>query len=276
MAGAAAPPPAGGSAAPPANPGDCFDAELLWSDDFESGDYRNWGSQTYGASWGDGCQNNAITTETAVSGTRAQRSEITCAYTADTVHRGYGGVQFSGDQPVPAFTNQGAGVDAPNGLVNTFWIRLDTDTVFESGKWVSFFTVNGDCTWTDGNDRVLGFGIEDASGRLAAAHYQAGSGSRTFEPNAPALPRREWVRVTVYVNYHSGVMHIWQNGQSHQHVTFTRPYRTICHWHWGLYASADNDDVVLFEDDNSIWKLGEPWTDFGVEPYFGEDVTVCN
>ena len=71
-------------------------------------------------------------------------------------------------------------------------------------------------------------------------------------------------------------MHVWQNGQSQQHVTFSRPIRTICHWHWGLYASGDNDDVVLFEDDKSIWKLNEPWTDWNREPYFGQDVAVCD
>jgi len=32
---------------------------------------------------------------------------------------------------------------------------------------------------------------------------------------------------------------------------------------------------VLFEDDNSIWKLDEPWTDFDTEPYFGNTVAVC-
>jgi len=69
--------------------------------------------------------------------------------------------------------------------------------------------------------------------------------------------------------------HVWQDGVEQSHVTFDRPASTICQWHWGSYASGDNDDITLYEDDNSIWKLQEAWTDFNVEPYFGESITVC-
>jgi hypothetical protein len=58
-------------------------------------------------------------------------------------------------------------------------------------------------------------------------------------------------------------------------VTFVHPKQTICQWHWGAYASGDNDNLVLFEDDNSIWKLGEEWQDMSVEPYFGGLVRAC-
>jgi hypothetical protein len=257
------------------DPGDCVDATRLWFEDFESGNYQRWTSNTYGGDWGDGCQSTALSAETAVSPGNSERSEVTCAYAADTVHRGYGGLQFAGDQRAPAYTNQGVGIDAPDGVVNTMWVRLDSPTVFEGGKWLSLWTVNGSCDW-EAPDDVLTLGLEDASGRLAAAHYQSGGGARTFEPGAPGMPRGEWVRITVYVNFHSGEMHVWQNGQSIEHVTFTRPVQTICHWHWGLYASSNNDDIVLFEDDNSIWKLHEPWDDFSVEPYFDGSVTTCD
>jgi hypothetical protein len=268
--------PAGGATQPGADTS-CFEATLLWSDGFESGDYRNWSSQTYGADWGDDCQDNAISSDTASSGTRSQRSEITCAYAADTTHRGYGALQFDGDELAPALTNDGVGTDAPDGLVNTTWIRLDSDTVFADGKWISLLTVRADCSFTDTSDQLLGIGIEDTSGRLAAAHYQFGEGgTRTYTANAPALPRHQWVRMTTYLNYHTGEMHVWQDGQSVQHVTFSRPLQTVCSWRWGLHASANNDAIVLFEDDNAIWKLEEPWTDFTTEPYFGHAVTVCN
>lgn len=250
----------------------CFDATLLWSEDFETGDYQRWTGGSYGSAWGDECQANAISSEASVSPSRSQRSEVTCPYATGSVHRGYGGLQFEADRVLPHFTNQGTGIDAPNGIVNTLSIRLDTDTAFENGRWVSFLTAQGACDWSD---RVLGFGIEDGSGRLAAAHYQPNGGTRTFERNAPSLPRFAWTRITTYLNYHTGVMHVWQDGVSQQHVTFSRPLATICHLHFGLYASANNDDVVLFEDDNSVWKLNEPWTDFDVEPYFGTQIEVC-
>ncbi len=259
----------GGSGSAGTPSGTCFAATRLWFDDFETGDYRRWTSQTYNTNWGNDCQSNALSTQTAHSPSHSQRSQITCAYTAEgNVQRGYGGLQFSGDSVVPAYTNKGVGIDAPNGVVTTMWTRLDSPTVFQNGKWLSLWTASGSCDWSD---EVLTLGIEDSSGRLAAAHYD---GSRTFASNA-ALPRGQWVRITVYVNYYSGVMHVWQDGVSQEHVTFHRDLHTICQWHWGLYASGNNDNIVLFEDDHSLWKLNQAWTDWNTEPYFDHGVSVC-
>lgn len=261
----------GGSAG--ADPGSCVQAKLLWYEDWETGNYMRWTSNTYNSDWGNDCQSNAVSTEHAVSGTHSNRSEIVCAYTEmDDVQRGYGGVQFSGDDFVPAYTNTGTGIDAPFGVVNTFHAWMDTSTVFENGTWFSLWTVEDDCAWA--ND-PLTLGLEDSSNRLAAAHYQNG-GSRVIFDDAPAFANGRWVRVTVYVNYYDGVMHVWQDGAEVSHVTFTRPLHTMCQWHWGAYASGDNDDVVYFEDDNSIWKLGEPWTDLSVEPWFGGSIDACD
>ncbi len=262
-----------GNADTPPSDGSCVAATLLWFEDFEGGGYENFTGNTYGEDWGDACQSTARSMDRAVSGSWSQRSEVVCPYSGGS-HRGYGGVQFDGDTALPRFTNSGAGTDAPFGLVNTFWMYLETDTVFQGGRWFSPLTVSGSCDWSD---RVLTLGIESPDGRIAAAHYNAnGGGERTFEPNAPALPRDQWVRITLYVNYHDNVMHVWQDGQSQSHVTFDRQLTTICHWHWGLYASGDNDDIVLYEDDNAIWKLDEAWTDFGTEPYLGEAMPVCD
>jgi hypothetical protein len=181
-------------------------------------------------------------------------------------------VQFNGDQPLPAYTGQGQGIDAPNGVVNTFHVWLETTATFTGGKWFSFWTVNGSC---DYSEDVLTLGLEDPSNRLAAAHYQPGGGSRTFAPNAPAFPLGKWVRITIYVNYHTERMHVWQDGIKVSDVTFVRASTRLCQWHWGAYASGDNDDVVLYEDDNSIWKLEQAWTDFSREPWFGGTQPVC-
>jgi len=248
----------------------CVRAKLLWSEDFETGNYMRWTSNTYDGNWGNQCQSNGFSTLHAVSGTRSHRSEIVCAHTES--HRGYGGLQFAGDNVVPAYTNTGVGTDAPYGVINTFHSWIDSPTVFQNGKWFSPWTVNSDCGWAD---EVMTIGLEDASHKLAAAHYQAGGGTRVFLPGAPGFPFGRWVRVTVYLNYADGVMHIWQDGVEISHITFVRTKKTICQWHWGMYASADNDNIVLFEDDNSIWKLEEPWTDFKVEPWLGNSVQVC-
>jgi hypothetical protein len=49
----------------------------------------------------------------------------------------------------------------------------------------------------------------------------------------------------------------------------------MCQWHWGLYASGDNTDVVLYEDDLVVWRLDEAWADPAREPWLGGSVAVC-
>jgi hypothetical protein len=200
---------------------------------------------------------------------------ITCPYFLEgNVHRGYGGIQFNGDHVSPEYTNSGSGINAPYGVVNTFYHWLEPTTTFANGKWVSFFGVDGDCAW---KEDVMSLGLEDPSNRLAAAHYWSGPGGmRTFVKDAPGFPFGRWVRITIYLNYFDGVMYVWQDGEPISQVTFSRRTKTICQWHWGLYASGDNDNLVLYEDDFSIWKLGQAWTDFSVEPLLGKTVVVCS
>ena len=251
--------------------GPCVNATLLWSEDFETGDYSRWTSSDYGNDWGDACQSNGFSTDRAVSGTRSHRSEIVCALGES--HRGYGGLQFDGDSVVPAYTNTGTGIDAPHGVVNTYFSWLDTPYDFMDGRWFSFWTVNSDCGW---GERVITLGLEDTTWKLTPAHIASTGGTVDFVTDPPSFPRREWVRTTIYINYHSGEMHVWQNGASLLHATFSRPTNDICQWHWGAYASGNNTDVVLYEDDNSIWKLEEAWTDWDREPWLGETVPACD
>jgi hypothetical protein len=79
----------------------------------------------------------------------------------------------------------------------------------------------------------------------------------------------------MYANFHDGELHVWQDGAEVSHVTFTRELDTICQWHWGAYASGTVAEGVVYEDDNSLWKLEEPWTDWSVEPWFDGDVVIC-
>jgi hypothetical protein len=96
-----------------------------------------------------------------------------------------------------------------------------------------------------------------------------------FVDGAPGFPLGQWVRTTIYINYVEGRMHLWQDGVEILGATFSRGDTDMCQWHWGMYASSDNTDVVLYEDDLSLWKLEEPWTDFTVEPWLGETVQAC-
>jgi hypothetical protein len=264
--------PSTGSADDPSTgePGECVQARLLWSEDFEGGDYDRWTSNSYGADWGGPCDYNERSMDQAVSGGWSNRSEITCAI--DESHRGYGGLQFDGDDVVEAYTNTGSGIDAPFGVVNTYWSWLEVPYSFESGRWFSFFTVNNSCDWSD---QVITLGLEDPSNRLTPAHILTTGGTVEFVDGAPGFPLGQWVRTTIYINYVEGRMHLWQDGVEILSATFSRGDTDMCQWHWGMYASSDNTDVVLYEDDLSLWKLEEPWTDFAVEPWFGETVQAC-
>jgi hypothetical protein len=252
--------------------GACFHATRLWFEDFETGDYQRWTSQTYGKDWNNGfCHDNGFSTDHAKSPSHSHKSVITCVDTQS--HRGYGGLQFDHDSVVQAYTNKGIGIQAPDGVVNTYWSWLEAPYAFQNGKWFSFWTVNNDCGW---NDTVITLGLEDTTNRLTPAHIENTGGTVTWAPNAPAFPMGKWVRTTIYINYYDGVMVVWQDGKKVNESTFTRSDNDICQWHWGAYASKDNDNVVLYEDDNSIWKLDEKWTDFDKEPYFGVTEPVCN
>ena len=263
------------TAAAAAQDASCVRATELWSDDFESGDHSRWTGQSYSDDWGDGCQSTRIVTDVAHGGRYAQRSEIVCPSSSpEGVHRGYGGLQMDEQARVlPKHTNQGQGLDAPYGIVTTFWTRLDVPYSFGEGRWMSLFTVNPSCDYTD---RVVTLGIDDADGILRAAHYWP-EGTQTIEPDAPAFPMGEWVRVTVYLNLHTGDMHVWQNGQSVLHVDgIDRRLTTMCQWHWGLYASADNTDVVMYEDDKVVWRLDQRYEDWSREPLLGAStMPVC-
>jgi hypothetical protein len=246
-----------GGAPPPV----CAEATRLWMEDFEGGNYARWTGNTYAADWDGGhCHDNGFTSDRAHGGSRSHRSEISCPANGD-VHRGYGGVQFAGDSPMGAFTNGGTGIDAPHGIVVTFWNWLEAPYRFGDGRWFSFWTANTDCAW---GEQVITVGLQDPEQRIYPAHVQ----NIVFDPGAPAYPMGEWVRISIYLNTHTGDLHLWQNGASVAHASFVRPSTDVCHFHWGAYASGDNSDVVLYEDDMSVWKLEEAWTDFSREPAF--------
>lgn len=240
----------------------CVRAHRIWYEDFERGDYARWTSRTYNADWGPEsarCREVRFAGERVRSGARAHRSQVTCP-SHTSVHRGYGGVQLEGEQVLAEYTNRGVGADARHGMVNTFWVWLDVPYDFANGRWHSFWTVTTDCAY---EEEVVTLGLEAPDRRLAPAHVEA----TVRTPGAPPFPLRAWVRITVYVNAHEGELHVWQDGVHVSRSRFSRASRTLCHWHWGLYASGDNTAITLYEDDLSLWVLDEPWSAFAREPW---------
>jgi hypothetical protein len=252
-------------AAPP-SPSDAAPVgTLLWSTDFETGDYSAFTSNFYDND-SSSCNTAQVGTDRWISPTHSSRSVISCSKPPGLSHRGYGGVQFSGDTPLENYTNSGSGLDAPNGVVSTWWAWLDTPYDFGSGRWFSWYTVNGSCDYTE---EVITLGLSDSTRQIRSEHIPDSGGLITYAPNAPTFPLRAWTRFTVYLNYYQGVMRVWLNGAKVFDATFTRPSHLLCQWHWGNYASSDNYDITLYEDDMSVWKLTKPLKNTNREPLLG-------
>ncbi len=253
-----------------ADAGTCVRARRLWSDDFETGDHSRWTSNAYVSVLNrGGCHHSGFSSDRVHGGVRAHVTQVACPQGQN--HRVYGGLQFSGDQVIPRFTNTGGGIDAPHGIVVTFWSWLDA-AGFGNGRWMSLFTTNNRC---DHSDRVVTFGLEDATNRNTPAHVISTGGTLQYAAARAAFPMRAWTRTTVYLNYYTGQLHVWQDGVSQMHGTFRRNSTQICQMHWGLYASGNNPAITLFEDDMSVWKLEQPLAGFDAEPLLGQTMPVC-
>lgn len=245
----------------------CVTATPLWCEDFELGNYSRW---TGGYSPSGTCRTSAFNAAESVSPLNSQRSQVFCINPNDS-HRGYGGLRFQGDTVLPSFTIPSTGgIDAPNGLLIQFNIWLNVPYAFSPTKWLSLMTATHDCSnnWS----QVVTLNLDDSTRRLKPVHVS----TVTYAPGAPAVPLQQWTRVTVYLNYNAGSMHVWQDGVKVVSATFTRPVTTICQWHWGLYASGNNDDIVLHEDNIRILKLQQPLTNFTAEPWALGVTNGCN
>jgi hypothetical protein len=242
----------------------CLNGTSLWCENFELANYSRWSMAYYQTT---SCESNGFSFEQARSQARSHKSRVMCA-TGDS-HRGYGCLRFQGDTVMPSISPSSGGINAPHGVVVTMWKWLDVPYTFSSSRWISLMTVTHDCSnnWNS----VLTLNIDDSSMRLKPVHVT----SVSYASNAPAFPLRQWTRITAYVNYHTGSMHVWQNGVKVCSATFSRSSPNMCQWHFGLYASGANDNITLFEDDYSIVKLNEPMTNFSVEPRFPSLVSPC-
>jgi hypothetical protein len=262
----------GQCAAPPTSPppddkaDEVLRGRVLWCEDFETANYDRWTGEYYIPS---GCESNGFSLEKSRTGTRSHKSRVLCA-TADS-HRGEGGLRFQGNNLVPHYAIPSTGgINAPHGVVVTLWNWVDAPGPFDATRWLSFLTVTDDCS-NDWNG-VVTLSLDDPSMLLRPAHVS----SITYKPNAPAFELRRWNRITVYINYHSEEMHVWQNGRKVCMATFERAGTRMCQWHFGLYASGPNANITLYEDDYRIVRLKEPLTNFNREPRFRSMASACD
>ena len=238
----------------------CLQVQHIWCEDWEVGNYSRW-TGSYGAP--TSCEQTGFNGQKFVTPTHSHRSAVVCATSQS--HRGYAGLRFQGDNVVPSFsTPSSGGIDAPHGLIVSFWSWLKVPYTFSPTKWMSLMTVTHDCsnTWAD----VITLNLDDSTMKIKPVHVN----SVSYAPNAPSMPLEQWVRTTVYINFNTDVLHVWQNGQKVCSATFNSVGSKMCQWHWGLYASGNNTDIVLHEEDLRIVKLLEPLTNFTQEPVYDE------
>ena len=227
-------------------------ATLEFNEDWENGadPGKYWWSGRPNLPGGNGPCNswNVINNEEAVSGTHAFKGEVTC--TMEDGHRAY-----------PTLQRQ---VQSP--LVNTWWVWLDSNF---AGNWISMSTVDSNCNWGSTLTTAVG------SSRYWTPFHLPVFGQGVYNDLSNNLfPTKEWVRLTIYVKFtggQNGYMHGWMNGEEMFSGAVTRSQTSGCQWHWGLYASPDNNDVLMYEDDIRIYSLDDDWPDFSVEPYFDLD-----
>lgn len=245
---------------------------VLWCEDWAAGNYNNWSSQ-YNADTNP-CTLAGFNTTNFVSPSNSMRSQILCTGGVNGVHRGYGGLRFNGDAILPTFAIPSpGGFSAPNGFVVQFRNYLEVPYLMNSADsdlWMSMMTVTDDCSnaW----HRVITLNLDDPTMRLRPTHVTG----IQYTLGAPAFPRNQWNRVTVYVNLSAGEMHVWQNGVKIVRAWFTRPQSTACQFHFGLYCSGANWNINYYEDDLRIIKLTQPLTNFVAEPAFPGMVSNCS
>lgn len=191
--------------------------------------------------------------EPVFDGTHASRGWIVGP--ASEVHRAYPGIH-SGDA-----SNIEEPIETP--AVNSYMVWLDAD--FDSmndQEWISIGTWANNTAWVVHTLSVRG-------GKLRVAHLDPFDGEYIGPLPRPDFPLRRWVRITVYVDYNgnTGFTQVWQDGVPMIRGNFTKAYGTqLLRAHWGLYASANVSDALLYNDDNKIWSLDAPLTDFVKEP----------
>lgn len=240
----------------------CIASTRLFANDYESGDFDAWtSSDTTGS-----CQTTSIDTSLSVSGSHAFHTAITCSGSSD--HENYGALQFSGDNLLGSHQNSGLGIDAPNGVLITFWARVHYEFQVGDGEWLALLLLSGTCDWSD---TVFSLGMGNTSSSIAISHSDVNGGSETPFVGAPDFPQDTWSKISAYVNYHTSTFVVWQDGQPVTQAAFVRPGTTLCHIRIGAYVSADTDAADVHIDDAEVWKLGAPLASFDTAPCATDD-----
>jgi hypothetical protein len=173
----------------------------------------------------------------------------------------------SNHRPYPALH-----ADDPNNVtepiatpaVSTWWVWLDCDwAAMGTQQWISLGT------WTN-NEAWVVHTVSVRDRRLEFAHTDPFAGEWIGPLPRPAFPLRQWVRLTMYLDYHGtdGFVQLWQDGVPVMRADWRLPMpgTDLLRAHWGLYAHPGVASATLYNDELAIWSLSEPLTDLVSEP----------
>ncbi|MCP4679752.1 MAG: hypothetical protein GY854_30530, partial [Deltaproteobacteria bacterium] len=138
-----------------------------------------------------------------------------------------------------------------------------------SSEWIHFGTWGNEDGGT-GQWALHTMSVRDA--KLEFAHTDPFSGEYIGPDPRPDFPIGRWVRLTVYIHYEgsSGFVQVWQDGNHMLRADVsnlsTFPGTRLTRAHWGMYAGAETNQGVQYNDDIAIWSLDTPLTDLETEP----------
>ena len=138
-------------------------------------------------------------------------------------------------------------------LVNSFWIYFETDYRLlqsQPENWISFATFSNSLQWKD----LFTLSISERGIiHMWNLDWRYVEAPKTF-------PVRRWVRLTVYIDYASGAVVVWQDGVRIMFGNYRKGTQmALRRAHWGLYTSPKVTSTTVYQDEVAIWKLSTPW-----------------
>lgn len=185
-------------------------------------------------------------------------------------HRAYPSIHFDQAKDGGGHPDYPQGIPSP--MVNQWWVWWDPEGGLTS-CWKHL------ATWSNNTDWTIHGLLAGKSGDVYRLTFNNGKVKvvNEFNQDQNNVPIGKWFRVTAYIDYskdngggdNDGFAAYWLDDALVATVSgkYLSPLPTnhttyLKRAHWGLYAEGSCDSGRWIEDDNLIWTLDEPMTEF--------------
>ncbi|MEB3174252.1 MAG: hypothetical protein VKN60_03550 [Cyanobacteriota bacterium] len=168
----------------------------------------------------------------------------------------------------------------PKPLVNQFYVWLDWPKP-GAGEGVALMTLAAAEDWQGVSLRVSGAkGELELVGAGPLGGFKTGDGWEIIAPLEPVyLPRRRWVKMTVYLDYAEPLLVVWMNetpifqanGGS---LLQARQSPYLVRAHWGLAPAPTASQARLYNDAIALWTLEAPLENWETPPALGDEEEI--